>query len=251
MSILKKVGLVFISVVLPVAVTGVALSFAQGPDTQDTAPGFQERGPGNGNFGFDGQRGPRGGQGQFNRPNRGGPGGPGGFGPGKLGGPEHDVFLAEALGITVEELDAAKEKARELALAQALEDGTITQEQVDQMQAMQALKAYLDKEAIMLSVLGITAEDLQAYKDAGTPMPDVIAELGLDPTALRESMQTAHQEAIAQAVADGVISQELADEILSGELRGGPGGPGGQPGHRGKRGPGGPRGGQGSQGFGF
>jgi hypothetical protein len=54
-----------------------------------------------------------------------------------------DELLAEALGITVEDLEAAQASAQAAGLAQAVEEGRITQEQADQMQARQALRPYL------------------------------------------------------------------------------------------------------------
>ena len=62
---------------------------------------------------------------------RGGPGGRGFMG----GDVDHSQRLADALGITVDELEAAQESAHEAAIAQAIEDGGITQEQADEMQA--------------------------------------------------------------------------------------------------------------------
>lgn len=83
------------------------------------------------------------------------------------------ALLADALGITVEELDAAQQAAQDAALAQAVEEGVITQEQADQMQARQALQPYLS-----------------------------------------ESAQSAFADAVAQALADGAITQEQADQLL-------------------------------------
>lgn len=56
---------------------------------------------------------------------------------------DHQAYLAEALGITVEELQAAQEKAHAAMIAQAVEDGVITQEQADLMAAGQAFRAYM------------------------------------------------------------------------------------------------------------
>ncbi|MBI1298641.1 hypothetical protein GC175_27210 [bacterium] len=83
------------------------------------------------------------------------------------------ALLADALGITVEELDAAQQAAQDAALAQAVEEGVITQEQADQMQARQALQPYLS-----------------------------------------ESAQSAFADAVAQALADGALTQEQADQLL-------------------------------------
>jgi polyhydroxyalkanoate synthesis regulator phasin len=52
-------------------------------------------------------------------------------------------YLADALGISVAELEQAQEQANEALINQAIEDGTITQEQADLMQAGKALRDYL------------------------------------------------------------------------------------------------------------
>lgn len=64
----------------------------------------------------------------------------------QLGDVDRDALLADALGITVEALDAARTAARDAAIAEALANGTITQTEVDQMAARQALHAYLHEQ---------------------------------------------------------------------------------------------------------
>ncbi len=88
-----------------------------------------------------------------------------------MSGIDMDALLADALGVTTDELTAAREAAADATLAQAVEDGYITQEQADLMQARKALAEYL--------------------RDTG-----------------------AYDAAVQQAVADGVITQEQADAIL-------------------------------------
>lgn len=163
-------------------------------------------------------------------------GGPGGWFRG--GAVDHDQLLADELGVTVDELDAARDAANEAALAQAVEEGRITQEEADAMLAQrelhEALMAYIDRDALMAEALGMTVEELQAALDAGTSLPDLLAEQGLDAATFHENMTAANEAALAQAVEDGVITQEQADEMLSrpqnGRGRGGmmPGGEGGR-----------------------
>ena len=66
-----------------------------------------------------------------------------------------EELLAAELGITVEALDAAKDEAKAAALAAAVADGTITQEQADLIEARQALKDAIDKQELTASVLGL------------------------------------------------------------------------------------------------
>jgi hypothetical protein len=165
-----------------------------------------------------------------------GPGGPGFHGPrgGDNGSIDQQALLAEALGISVDELTAAQQEAHEAAIQQALDEGLITQEQVDLMQAHEALKDYIDREALMAQALGISVDELQAAREEGKSMRELIDELGLDQAQVAEALQAAHEAAIEQAVADGVITQEQAD-LLQSEP-----GPGmGRPGFGGKGGFGG------------
>jgi ribosomal protein S20 len=134
-----------------------------------------------------------------------------------------NALLAEALGITVEELDAARETANQAAIDQAVKEGLITQEQADQMRAreeqMQArrdLQGYLDRNALLAKALGMTVEDMQAALAEGESLSALMGEKDLDAATVRENLQAAYQAAIAQAVEDGVITQEQADQMQSG-----------------------------------
>ena len=59
---------------------------------------------------------------------------------------DHAEFLAEALGISVEALQAAQQKAHEALLAQAVEEGALTQEQADLLLARHAFMRYTANE---------------------------------------------------------------------------------------------------------
>ena len=58
---------------------------------------------------------------------------------------ERDAQLAEALGVTVEELQAAREEVFAAELAAAVADGRLTQEEADQIQAQWTLRRYLSE----------------------------------------------------------------------------------------------------------
>ncbi len=123
-----------------------------------------------------------------------------------LGGVDGKTYLADALGISVEELEAAMQQVQAERLAAMVEAGVITQEQADLMEARQAVESYVDREA------------------------------------LQETMQAAYEDAVNQALEEGDITQEQADTLLSnaanfgGRGFGGPGfgGHGGR--HHGPRG---------------
>ncbi len=197
-------------------------------------------------------------------------GGQGPLGDGLRGG-EQSEFLAEALGISVEELQAAQTAAHAAALDAAVEAGLITEEQATQLQERGKGRlpmmgrmgdSPIDHKALLAEALGISVEDLDAAQteahaaalaqavadgDITQEQADHMAARHALQPYLQEAMQGARDEAIAQAVADGVITQEQADAFLSQDGFGGFGK--GMRGHGG-RGHGGFEGSNGSQGRG-
>lgn len=162
-------------------------------------------------------------------------------------GIDENALLAEALGITVDELQAARETANQAAIDQAVAKGLITQEQADAMLARKALTSYLDRDALLAKALGMSVEDLQAAYANGETLSTLMRAKGLDAATVREKLQTAYTEALAQAVKDGVITQAQADAMAK-DGRGFGMMPGGMPmpgeGRGGCRGRGGYRGGE-------
>ncbi len=129
---------------------------------------------------------------------------------------DHESLLADALGINVEEFQKAREEAQAAGLAQAIEAGHITQEQAELILAMQALKSYIDPQALFAEALGISSNQLQAYRDEGLSISEILNELGISAVDVREAAQVAHENAIQQAIQDGVITQEQADQLQNG-----------------------------------
>lgn len=122
-------------------------------------------------------------------------------------GYDKDEFLADALGISVETLEAAKLEAYEVDLAARVAAGELTQEEADLKLAQKAAQNYLDTDS------------------------------------LNAQVRSAYQAAVAEAVAAGDITQAQADLLLA-QLEtysfnfgfGGHGGRGGHGGHGGGRG---------------
>ena len=181
------------------------------------------------------------------------------------------TYLAQALGITETDLQAAQTKARAAEIQQAVTDGLITQAQADAMLngtggrgvRVDLRGANLDHEKFLAEALGITVEKLQAAEDTAAK-----AELAQAVTDGRMTQAQADQitaeralqkyivdnglfkSAVDSAVKAGVITQAQADTILAqskaggfgfgggrGGFGGGPGGPGGHGGHGGRGGP--------------
>jgi ribosomal protein S20 len=155
---------------------------------------------------------------------------------------DEEGLLAAALKVSVGELQAAREEANQAAIAQAVEEGIITQEQADEMLARKNLQSYLERDALLAKALDMSVEELKAAYAGGETLSMLMSERGLDAATVRERLQTAYDQALEQAVSDGVITQEQADEMQSraGFGFGMPIGPGGRGGFGGR---GGPRGG--------
>lgn len=181
-------------------------------------------------------------------------GGPGGFSRGgsdaaRMAGPSQDTYLADALGITAEELQAAQQQAAEAGIDQAVADGKLTQEQADQIKEragrfMGMIGKFgkfgpsgdtaTDHEALLADALGISVEDLQdaqaEAKDAalaqaledGKITQEQIDEMNtmkalreyMEEQGLQDKIQALYAETLQGAVEAGVITQEQADELL-------------------------------------
>jgi hypothetical protein len=109
-------------------------------------------------------------------------------------------------------------------LSQAVEDGIITQEQADaipsvaEMQSRRDLAGSLDRDALLAGALGTTLDELEAAYADGETMSSLMAEKGLDAAAVRDGLMAAHKAALAEAVADGVITQEQADRMSADQM---------------------------------
>jgi len=192
---------------------------------------------------------------------------------GDFQGTDRDQKLADALGITLEKLQAAETAANSEALKQAVAKGLLTQAQADQMAANphpgrgfgfeRGAASGIDTNAILASQLGISADQLTAAQQkvqddelAAAVTSGALTQAQADlikarqalesNTKFQDSLKSAFSSAVAQAVTDGVITQAQADAILANQA--GPGFPGmgghgmggfegGRGGHRG--GPGG------------
>jgi hypothetical protein len=128
-----------------------------------------------------------------------------GFGLGPRGEPGGDQqALADALGITSEQLQNAEQKASEAAIQQALDAGLITQDQADAM--------ILQGRGFAFRFGGDRPGNPRA--DNSIDYDALLAkELGISTDQLQSARQTAQDDMLTQAVANGDITQEQADLI--------------------------------------
>ena len=131
------------------------------------------------------------------------------------GSSAHDEYLAEALGITLEQLQAARRTAMAAYLADAVTAGDITPEQADLALAKYALRDVIDQKALLAEALGLTMDELEAALDGGQSLSDLMTAAGMDADTLQTNLQAAYEAAVARAVADGVITQAQADAVLA------------------------------------
>lgn len=136
------------------------------------------------------------------------------------GSSAHDAYLAEALGITAEQLQAARRQAMAAYLADAVTAGEITQEQADLMLGKHALSDTIDRTALVAEALGMTTEELETALAGGQSLSDLMTAQGIDADTLQTNVQAAYEAAVARAVADGVITQAQADAVLAQDTNG-------------------------------
>jgi hypothetical protein len=138
------------------------------------------------------------------------------------------VSLAEANGVSFEELRDTMDEIFDEGLAQALEEGTITQEQADQILEGRAMKRAVSEaidrdevHAALADALGLTVEEFETAIESGEKLSTLAEQADVTLEELRDIMQGFRADALAQAVAEGKITQEQADQMLERmELRG-------------------------------
>ena len=82
---------------------------------------------------------------------------------------EFETYLADALseiGVSIDDLKAAQEAVKDDITAELLEQGVVTQEQLDLAEAHQALKDYIDRGAMMAEAANSLGIELPDADDA-------------------------------------------------------------------------------------
>jgi uncharacterized protein YidB (DUF937 family) len=143
--------------------------------------------------------------------------------------------IAEKLGITQEELQAAIQAAATDAVDEALADGRITQEQADKarerIESGKGLRGFFERrqerrehrrdmvrQSLIESAstaLGMTADELKTALKAGNSVADVAEAEGVSLDSVKAQITSDAEAKLDQAVADGKIKQERADAALA------------------------------------
>lgn len=166
------------------------------------------------------------------------------FGSRGYRGSNDSELLADALGITVEELEAAYETATAAAIQQAVDEGLLTEEQADGLstrgfgfhfglgRGFQA--GSIDFNALLADALGITVEELQdarqevhaarlaemveagviTQEQADLMLARIAVQEYVDTEVVSDALQSAYEAAVSDALAAGEITQDQADLML-------------------------------------
>ena len=147
----------------------------------------------------------------------------GGFGRGGMDGNlfgqnsgiDYQSLLATQLNITTAALQSAQKQAYTNQINQAVQNGTLTQQQADLILGRNALQSVLDPTALFAQALGITTDQLQTYQNQGMTISQILSTVGKTATEVRDAEQAAYQAAIQQAVTNSTITQAQANAVLN------------------------------------
>ena len=158
-----------------------------------------------------------------------------GEGPGWPGVPSGDFaeVLAEALGISVDELHAAQESVRDAHLAEAVERGKITEEQIarieDHERGGYPMRGRFPGEEFMIALaeeLGISLEEMERAQTQvredfiaqgvqegiiSTDQVELMEARNAVRAYMKDGLHDAMEDAIERALSDGAISSDQAD----------------------------------------
>lgn len=142
--------------------------------------------------------------------------------------------LAGKLGITSDELETAIEETQAEVIDEAVADGRLTEEQGEALKeriessdgiarlwpgqhgfGMRAFRMLDINLATIASELGMTTDELRAELEAGATLSEVITAHGSTVDAIVTALVADAETELAEAVANGNLTQEQADQILT------------------------------------
>ena len=131
-------------------------------------------------------------------------------------GKERPAMMTSLTDEQREAVQQVQADSRKEAVAELVDDGTLTQDQADQMEQGKR----------MMRDLNLTEEQKEAVKIKVAGNGSACSLTTEQRTALNEAVKSKMERKLAELVDDGTLTQELADELLNhrGGLRMGPGG---------------------------
>lgn len=143
-----------------------------------------------------------------------------------------DEILAGKLGVTVGELNTAREEARLQVIDEAVASGDITAERAERLKSAepgegrgrhgrggfgkQAFRGVGDIFGTVAESLGMTMEEFKAELMAGKTVAQIAEENDVSRDQLKATIVANVTAAVISKVQSGDISQEMADKILEG-----------------------------------
>jgi hypothetical protein len=157
---------------------------------------------------------------------------------GQNSGIDYQSLLATQLNIDTTALQSAEKQAYTNQINQAVQNGTLTQQQADLILGRYALQGVLDPTALFAQALGITTAQLQTDQSQGMSLSQILSAAGKTAVQVRDAEQAAFQAAVQQAVTNQTITQAQATAVLNSGYGFGylPGGFGGREGFGGRGG---------------
>jgi hypothetical protein len=146
-----------------------------------------------------------------------------------------------------QEIVEAMQATRDEVIATAVTDGRLTEQQAGQMQSRMLMNRgqmgpmrgqmagpmagnccglespLLDRTAMhtrLAELLGMSLDELEAAMAEGARLSQLMADADVDAETVRAAMTEVRETAVAEALADGTITQEQADCVLSKTDRG-------------------------------
>lgn len=133
---------------------------------------------------------------------------------------DKQAMLAEALGVSVADLEAAKQAAEERHLAERVADGRLSETEAADRLTVRAFKESLDSDALLAQALNISVAALNEARAANTHYDDLLAELDIDHEAARAAQAAVMADAVQAAVDAGTLTTEQAELMESGACNG-------------------------------
>ncbi len=127
--------------------------------------------------------------------------------------PTRQTFLAQALGISEAELQAAQQEATLAWIDYQEQQGLLAARKADLLRARTLMQPYLNPTELVAKALGLSVEEVQQACDEGQTLRDLLAAQNMSRADFAKALRQAADEAVQQAVDDGVITPEQADAL--------------------------------------
>ncbi len=134
---------------------------------------------------------------------------------------DKDVFIADALGVSMGELESAEAAADAAKLAERVEEGRLTEAEAADHVALDAFRDTIDKDVVLAQSLGISNAELAAARADNLAYSDLLDQLGLTRAEVNDAEEAVYAELVADAVADGTLTAEQAAQFEDGCNSGG------------------------------